>query len=147
MPATAKRLCPFGIGNLPSNGGAESCLLYFAYSFFSTDTGSGPRSVFQVKRFEKMGALDKTIIGFVGISSRGNTAIHKLLIENINYSPSLLKPFIKSGFCNLCLDIGHLILGGESVSDILEDNFSVIREIHIHGVKGYEDHLCVSRVT
>jgi sugar phosphate isomerase/epimerase len=70
----------------------------------------------------------------------------RLLIENINYSPSLLKPFIKSGFCNLCLDIGHLILGGESVSDILEDNFSVIREIHIHGVKGYEDHLCVSRL-
>ncbi len=69
-----------------------------------------------------------------------------LLIENINYSPSFLKPFIKSGFCNLCLDIGHLILGRESVEDTLKNNLPVIREIHIHGVKGYEDHLCVSQL-
>jgi sugar phosphate isomerase/epimerase len=70
----------------------------------------------------------------------------KILIENINYSPYFLKPFIKKDFCELCLDIGHLILGGEPVTDILEDNFSVIREIHIHGVKGYHDHLCVSEL-
>jgi sugar phosphate isomerase/epimerase len=70
----------------------------------------------------------------------------KFLVENINYSPSFLKPFYKKDFCNLCLDIGHLILGGESVKDNLTDNHSVIREIHIHGVKGYEDHLCVSHL-
>ena len=69
-----------------------------------------------------------------------------LLIENINYSPYFLKPFIKNNFCELCLDFGHLILGGEPVTDILEDNFSVIREIHIHGVNGYHDHLCVSEL-
>jgi sugar phosphate isomerase/epimerase len=70
----------------------------------------------------------------------------KILIENINYSPYFLMPFIKNDFCELCLDIGHLILGGEHVTDILADNFSVIREIHIHGVNGYHDHLCVSEL-
>jgi sugar phosphate isomerase/epimerase len=92
-----------------------------------------------------MGAMDKTIIGIPGISSRTIAESAKFLVENINYSPSFLRPFYKKDFCNLCLDIGHLILGGESVKDILTDNLSVIREIHIHGVKGYEDHLCVSQ--
>lgn len=70
----------------------------------------------------------------------------KLLVENINYSPQFLKPFIETGFCGLCLDIGHLVLGDESVSDNLADNFPAIGEIHLHGVKGHEDHLCVSEL-
>ncbi len=70
----------------------------------------------------------------------------KILIENINYSPCFLKPFIKNGHYGLCLDIGHLILGGEPVADILEDNFTIIREIHIHGVRGFQDHLSVSEL-
>ncbi len=68
----------------------------------------------------------------------------RFLVENINYSPRFLKPFVESGLCGLCLDIGHLVLGGEPAADILEENLSWIEEIHIHGVKGREDHLCVS---
>ncbi len=68
----------------------------------------------------------------------------RFLVENINYSPRYLLPFVESGLCGLCLDIGHLFLGGEPVADILEDNISLIEEIHIHGVKGQEDHLSVS---
>jgi sugar phosphate isomerase/epimerase len=69
-----------------------------------------------------------------------------LLVENINYSPSFLEPFIKNGLCGLCLDIGHLLLGGESAVDELKKYMDDIEEIHIHGVKGQNEHLCVSEL-
>jgi sugar phosphate isomerase/epimerase len=69
-----------------------------------------------------------------------------LLIENINYSPSYLEPFFKTGFCYFCLDLGHLMLGGEDVVDILEQYLTITREIHIHGVIGYDEHLSLSVV-
>jgi sugar phosphate isomerase/epimerase len=44
---------------------------------------------------------------------------NKLLVENINYSPSFLEPFCKEGLCGLCLDIGHLLLGQEDVMEVM----------------------------
>ncbi len=68
----------------------------------------------------------------------------KLLLENINYSPYFLEPFFEEGQCEFCLDIGHLILGSENVNDALRCYQKEIRELHIHGVKGYEEHLSLS---
>ncbi len=68
----------------------------------------------------------------------------KILVENINYSPSFLEPFWKNGLCELCLDLGHLILGQEKVADVLKQYLSVTREIHLHGVNGYEEHLSLA---
>lgn len=72
----------------------------------------------------------------------GNTP--KILVENINYSPCFLEPFLQSGFCDLCLDLGHLMLGNENVADTLAQYLEVTREIHLHGVKGYEEHVSLS---
>lgn len=73
---------------------------------------------------------------------QGETGIHqRLLIENINYSPVFLEPFWRQGLCGFCLDIGHLLLGGECVRDHLERYLPVIREIHLHGVTGWEEHI------
>ena len=68
----------------------------------------------------------------------------KLLVENINYAPSLLEPLWEKGFCHLCLDLGHMMLGQENVMDLLEQYLTVTKEIHLHGIKGYKDHLCLS---
>jgi sugar phosphate isomerase/epimerase len=73
---------------------------------------------------------------------QGETGIHqRLLIENINYSPIFLEPFWRQGLCGFCLDIGHLLLGGECVRDHLERYLPVISEIHLHGVAGWEEHI------
>ncbi len=40
-----------------------------------------------------------------------------LLVENINYSPRFLEPFWRKGLCAFCLDIGHLLLGRETVRE------------------------------
>ncbi len=69
---------------------------------------------------------------------------NKLLIENINYSPFFLKPFAKNGLCDLCLDLGHLILGQENVIELIKEYLHVTKEIHLHGVNGYEEHLSLS---
>lgn len=75
------------------------------------------------------------------------TAIGKaagLLVENINYSVCYLEPLVQQRFCDLCLDVGHLLLGREPVTLEIIRHRDVIREIHIHGVKGHTDHHSLS---
>ena len=69
---------------------------------------------------------------------------NKILVENINYSPIFLESFWKLGLCGFCLDMGHLMLGRESVSGVTRQFMSVIRELHLHGVKGHEEHLSLA---
>jgi sugar phosphate isomerase/epimerase len=69
---------------------------------------------------------------------------HKILVENINYSPIFLETFWKSGLCDFCLDIGHLMLGRENVLETTRQFMSVIKEIHLHGVSKGEEHLSLS---
>jgi sugar phosphate isomerase/epimerase len=73
-------------------------------------------------------------------------APEKLLVENINYSPGFLAPFLKADLCRFCLDIGHLLLGREPVLVHLEQFRPWIREIHLHGVVGYDEHLSLRHV-
>ena len=69
---------------------------------------------------------------------------NKILVENINYSPIFLECFWKLGLCELCLDLGHLMLGRESVTKVTKQFMSVTREVHLHGVKGCEEHLSLA---
>jgi sugar phosphate isomerase/epimerase len=65
----------------------------------------------------------------------------KLLIENINFSPKFLEPFFSAGYGKFCLDIGHLLLGDENVQEVLVYFLDQIKEIHLHGVKDFSEHL------
>jgi sugar phosphate isomerase/epimerase len=67
--------------------------------------------------------------------------VSNLLIENINYSPKFLEPFIGEGNFGFCLDIGHLLLGNENVLEVLEFFQDQTREIHLHGVRGSTEHI------
>lgn len=69
---------------------------------------------------------------------------NNILVENINYSPIFLESFWKSGLCDLCLDMGHLMLGREDVSETARQYMPVIKEIHLHGVIQDEEHLSLS---
>ncbi len=71
----------------------------------------------------------------------------EILVENINYSPLFLKPFLKNGLCKLCMDVGHLLLGREKVLDVLKNYLYATREIHLHGVIGWQEHLSLSVLT
>jgi sugar phosphate isomerase/epimerase len=67
-----------------------------------------------------------------------------ILVENINYSPIYLERFWKLGLCGFCLDMGHLMLGRESVSGVSRQFMSAIEEIHLHGVEGHAEHLSLA---
>lgn len=69
---------------------------------------------------------------------------HKILVENINYSPIFLAPFLQQQLCELCLDLGHLVLGQENVLDRAKQFLDKTKEIHVHGVKGGTEHLSLS---
>ncbi len=69
---------------------------------------------------------------------------NKILVENINYSPIFLECFWKLGLCEFCLDMGHLMLGRESVIKVAKQFISVTREVHLHGVKGCQEHLSLA---
>lgn len=69
---------------------------------------------------------------------------NKILVENINYSPFFLEPLLKNGLCELCLDLGHLILGRENVAEVIKQYLNFTKEIHLHGVNGYEEHRSLS---
>lgn len=73
-------------------------------------------------------------------------APERLLVENINYAPRFLAPFLEADLCRLCLDIGHLLLGREPVAAHLEQFRAWIREIHLHGVVGDEEHLSLKHL-
>ena len=70
--------------------------------------------------------------------------VNKILVENINYSPVFLENFWDSGLCEGCLDWGHLILGRENVGEVTKQFMPVTREIHLHGVQGYQEHLSLA---
>ncbi len=70
---------------------------------------------------------------------------HRLLVENINYSPCFLEPLLDRGF-GLCLDLGHLVLGDEDVPAHLERYLTRTGELHLHGVQGHTDHLSLARL-
>jgi sugar phosphate isomerase/epimerase len=69
---------------------------------------------------------------------------NKILAENINYSPMFLECFLKPGSCEFCLDLGHLLLGRENVVEVTKQFLSVTREVHLHGVRGFQEHLSLA---
>jgi sugar phosphate isomerase/epimerase len=85
----------------------------------------------------------RTIDSLIEIQNRISRD-NKILVENINYSPIFLIPFLQQELCELCLDLGHLMLGQENVLDRIKQFLDTTREIHIHGVKGYREHLSLS---
>jgi sugar phosphate isomerase/epimerase len=85
----------------------------------------------------------RTIDSLIEIQNRISRD-NKILVENINYSPIFLIPFVQQELCELCLDLGHLMLGRENVLDRTKQFLDTTREIHIHGVRGYREHLSLS---
>jgi sugar phosphate isomerase/epimerase len=103
-----------------------------------------PGLYFHTRNEQDWDRWTKRALESLGMLHEGIGQGNRLLVENINYSPSFLKPFWKEGLCELCLDIGHLMLGQEDVMEVMKQYLDVARIIHLHGVKGYEEHLSLS---
>jgi sugar phosphate isomerase/epimerase len=69
---------------------------------------------------------------------------NKILVENINDSPTFLECFLKPGSCEFCLDLGHLLLGREKVVEVIQQYLPDTSEVHLHGVRGFQEHLSLA---
>lgn len=65
----------------------------------------------------------------------------RLLVENLDFSPCLLRPFLESGLAKLCFDVGHVWLGREDLTASYTVCRPWIKEIHLHGVKDDLEHI------
>lgn len=68
----------------------------------------------------------------------------RLLVENLDFSPLLLQPFLFLDLVGLCFDVGHVWLGNEDLTAAFIPLTQYIREIHLHGVFNGMEHLSLT---
>lgn len=70
---------------------------------------------------------------------------NRLLVENLEYD---LMPFYKELMCfdmRVCMDAGHIMKLGLSVTRFLETFGDRIEQVHLHGFDGNKDHIALPR--
>ncbi len=70
-----------------------------------------------------------------------------LSIENLDYPLQWLDELITEHDLALCLDIGHLLIFGDDLTDTFARYRDRIALIHLHGVREGQDHLSLDRLT
>lgn len=88
--------------------------------YFKTTDSAGEWSGWKTRARAALGALRDV-----------TSSPESLLVENINYSPGFLKPLLMEGLCRLCLNLGHLLLGRETVLSHLTEYAEHIQEIQL----------------
>ncbi|HKK33645.1 MAG TPA: cobamide remodeling phosphodiesterase CbiR [Desulfomicrobiaceae bacterium] len=61
-------------------------------------------------------------------------------VENLEYPPTRVQHLVNSMGFRFCLDIGHLLLGGQDLDHTLRTCLSDTIMIHLHGVREGKDH-------
>lgn len=65
----------------------------------------------------------------------------RIALENLEYSHATILPLAESFGMSLCMDLGHLLRYGHSLTDHLRLYLSKCSMVHLHGVKDGRDHL------
>ena len=65
----------------------------------------------------------------------------RIALENLEYAPEMILPLAERFGMSLCLDIGHLLRYGHSLSDRIPLLLEKTSMVHLHGVKDGRDHL------
>ncbi len=90
------------------------------------------------------GRLQGTLEALVGFDITGSS----LTIENIpDYPLEMALPLIDAFGLEICLDIGHLLVSGASISAAFEMFKDRITLVHIHGVAQGRDHRSLDRLS
>ncbi|MDY6970061.1 MAG: cobamide remodeling phosphodiesterase CbiR, partial [Spirochaetota bacterium] len=66
--------------------------------------------------------------------------------ENLNYPFEFLEDIIAEYDLSICIDIGHLIIGGNDVEEHLNRYIDSTRVIHLHGVDKERDHVSIRHI-
>jgi len=64
----------------------------------------------------------------------------RLAIENIDYPFAWVWDLVRDFDLSICMDAGHLLIGGESLAEFYREYADRITVIHLHGAKDGKDH-------
>lgn len=67
-------------------------------------------------------------------------------IETLNYNPLWLKPIVEMLDLSVCVDVGHVILYGFDLKQVLDSLSARTTILHLHGVAKGKDHLSLSQM-
>ena len=65
---------------------------------------------------------------------------HTLCVETLTDDLSSLREVIKTTGVSVCLDVGHLALGGYDLEEVWQRWHDAIRVVHMHGITEGKDH-------
>jgi sugar phosphate isomerase/epimerase len=72
--------------------------------------------------------------------SRSGIPAERFAVETLAYDFDYAAPIIEAFGLSVCLDIGHLLLGGRDVDAHIARWHSRMRVVHLHGVREGKDH-------
>jgi sugar phosphate isomerase/epimerase len=67
-----------------------------------------------------------------------------LCVENLNYPFAWCEGLLDRFGLGICIDLGHLLVGGDDVDTHLQRHLPRTRVIHLHGVRDGHDHLALT---
>jgi sugar phosphate isomerase/epimerase len=79
------------------------------------------------------------------IERAGDPAL--LCVENLNYPFAWCEPLLDTFNLGVCIDLGHLWIGGDNAEAHLKRHLPRTRVIHLHGVYDRRDHLALTALS
>ena len=70
----------------------------------------------------------------------------RISIETLDYDPFWLSPIAEALDLAICVDVGHVILYGFDLRQVLESFAERTSILHLHGVTGGRDHLALTQL-
>lgn len=70
----------------------------------------------------------------------------RISVENLNYPFEWVENIIREFQLSICLDIGHILIGGQNLEAYFERYLADTSIIHLHGFENGTDHLGIDRL-
>jgi sugar phosphate isomerase/epimerase len=89
---------------------------------------------------ENIAGWTKSLRKSVSELLRPGTPPHLFCVETLDYPFALVDPIVDKFALSVCLDIGHILLGGYPLDAYLAKYHDRIRVVHAHGIRENKDH-------
>lgn len=70
-----------------------------------------------------------------------------MAVETLDYPLEIIDKILSDFNLAVCMDIGHLIIGGIDIQPVFNQYCDKVAIIHLHGVEGHQDHLALDRLS
>jgi sugar phosphate isomerase/epimerase len=70
----------------------------------------------------------------------------RVAVETLDYDFVHIDEIVEEAGAAVCLDVGHLLVNGHSLERALDDLLPRTRVVHLHGVRGQDDHEAITHL-